>query len=53
MNALWSVFGLINFGLIAGFLAMTVVLYVLLFKLIQKGIRALDLYILEKERSGL
>ena len=52
MNAFWSVFGLFNVALVIGFLVLTIYLYFLMFKLANRGIRALDLYIREKERGG-
>jgi len=52
MNAFWSLFGLFNVVVVIGFLVLTVYLYYLMFKLAHRGIRALDLYIREKERGG-
>jgi hypothetical protein len=52
MNAFWSLFGLFNVAVVIGFLVLTVYLYYLMFKLAHRGIRALDLYIREKERGG-
>lgn len=52
-SAFWGLFGIINFFIIVGFLGLTVYLYFLMFKLANRGIRALDLYIRDKEHRSL
>lgn len=50
MNALIGAFGFVSFFIFIGFMALTIYLYILIFKLAVRGIRALDIYIAEKER---
>ena len=52
MNGLWGFLGLFNVVIFIAFMVLTIYLYVLMFKLAHRGIRALDLYIREKERGG-
>jgi uncharacterized membrane protein len=52
-SAFLGLFGIINFFVIVGFLGLTVYLYFLMFKLANRGIRALDLYIRDKEHRSL
>jgi hypothetical protein len=50
MSAIFGLFTIVNTLIFLGFMALTVYLYIMLFKIITRGIRALDLYIMEKER---
>jgi len=52
MNGFWSLFGVAYIAVAIGFLALSVYLMILMIKLATRGIRALDLYIREKERGG-